>query len=235
MSGRHTLYYSMRCRHCQAFLEELSRTPFRSEFQFFCVDPSPSRPPLPAWLKSVPSLAVAGKTQPLIGPGPVNNWLFERKLGGSAQKTSSQAMEERNVPLAPPVYNPELAPRPDATGRMATPSAPMSASAPAPGPASASAPAEDGPLAYHNTEMGGSKWTDNYSFLSIPEGACDKIYNPIIRNFECLVNVNPMTGSGGPAPKSVAKPSAKEEALLREFEAFSAARDRDIPGPPQRR
>ena len=114
--SKHRLYYSTRCRFCQAFLEELSATPFVPEFQLVCVDPVPGRAPLPPWLKTVPSLVVAGEGTPRVGPGPVNNWLFERKLGGGGPAKSSQAlMTERNEMLAPPVYNADMAPRPDAT------------------------------------------------------------------------------------------------------------------------
>lgn len=211
--SKHRLFYSTRCRFCQAFLEELAGTPFVSEFQLICVDPSPSRPPLPAWLKSVPSLLVSGEDTPRVGPGNVNNWLFERKLGADTQKSPQQAMEQRNVPLSVPVYSPDIAPRPNATSRTPAPSVPSSA---------------EGPEAYLGSEMGAGKWSDAYSFVGDTFTA-EKGYNPISRNFESLISVTP---GGKPSPSiqaPQAKRTQKEEKLLKEFEAFAASRDRDIP------
>jgi len=239
--SKHKLFYSTRCRFCQAFLEELAATPFVPEFQLICVDPSPSRPPLPSWLKSVPSMMAVGESTPRIGPGPVNNWLFERKLGSSgAPKTPQEALEERSRPMAPPVYNPDVAPRPDATARSAAPArsagsmpAAISGSTKAdPSMPGAIGAAADGPAAYHNTEMGGSKWSDNYSFLGGAEFSSDKGYDPISRNFESLIPTGASASTyKPPAPKR----TAKEDELLQQFERYTASRDKDIPGPVGRR
>lgn len=207
-------------------MEELRTTPFMKEFVFVCVDPSPSRPALPRWLKSVPSMMVAGETEPRVGPGPVNNWLFERKMGGNTA-AAAKSTAERNMPLSQPVYSPDMAAR-------ATPSSkaePPRDSTPLP------AASGGGPEAYHSTEMSGSKWSDNYSFLGSTDGkTSDKIYNPIGRNFESLLPSGMTMGAesgGAAAPKE--KKSPKEEKLLREFEAFQKARDNDVPGPAARR
>lgn len=242
MSSKHKLYYSTRCRFCQAFLEELARTPFVPEFQLICVDPVPGRPPLPPWLKSVPAMAVQGESTPRVGPGPVNNWLFERKLGGGGTPKSPQAAyEERNSIVAtPPVYNPDMAPRPHATARSAAParsagSAPIASSAVPATTGAGGLPdvGADGPAAYHNSEMGATKWSDNYSFLGGAEFTSDKGYDPISRNFESLLPAGALTpgGPGMSAASSGPKRTAKEDELLRQFEAFSAARDKDVPGP----
>jgi len=223
--SKNRLYFSVKCRYCQAFLEELKKTPFASGFQFICVDPSPNRPALPSWLKSVPTLLAAGETAPRVGPGPVNNWLFEQRMGGVGTKTAADAMAARNAPLAQPVYSPDVAPRPNATSRTSVP--------PEAGPASASGTA-DGPDAYHGSEMGGTKWSDAYSFVGGPEGSSDKIYNPIKRNFESIVSITGIQNAPAAKP-TVEKKSPKEEALLRDFEAFAAARDRDVPGPVARK
>jgi len=186
-------------------------------------------------------MLVAGESTPRVGPGPVNNWLFERKLGGGgAPKTAHEALEERNRPTAPPVYNPDVAPRPDSTARTAGPSrsagsmpAAVSGSTRAdptvPGAVGASG---DGPAAYHTTEMSGNKWSDNYSFLGSAEFSSDKGYDPISRNFESLL---PMGVGPGASKPPEPKRTAKEDELLRQFEQFSAARDKDIPGPVMRR
>lgn len=224
--SKNTLYYGSKCRYSQAFLEELRTTPFMKEFNFVCVDPGPNRPPLPRWLDRVPSMMAVGESEPRLGPGPVNNWLFERKMGGSVAATT-KTTAERNMPLSQPVYNPDVTARPQtsATQQKQSPVTP----APGAGPG--------GPEAYHSYEMSGSKWSDNYSFLGSTDGkTSDKMYNPIGRNFESLVPSS-MFGS---SPAAAAAPpqekrSPKEEKLLREFEAFQKARDMDVPGPAARR
>ena len=252
-------------------MEELIRTPFVGEVAAVCVDPSPTRPPLPPWLKSVPTLVVVGETEPRVGPGPVNNWLFERKMGGGAGGGSSRAgardglpsaFEERRAPLAPPVYNPDMAPRPDATARSAAPprsmgvtagaggaggKLPAAISASTPGDKNAAPPTlagsgDDGPAAYHESEMGGGAWSDAYSFLGNDGYTAEKGYDPISRNFESLIGEGVAAGGAGGGGAggarggaSASKRSAKEDALLREFEAFAAARDMDMPMGPMRK
>lgn len=230
--SKHQFYYSTKCRYCQAFLEELSRTPYVPEFQLICVDPRPGRPPLPSWLKSVPAMLVVGSSKPLVGPGPVNNWLFERRLGGKAEKTAQQAMEERNAPLSMPAYNPDIAPRPNVAPRGGVSAPPAAA-----GPSAAAGQDGGGPLAYHAAEMGAGKWSDNYSMLG-NEFNSQNGWNPIGRNFESLVDPTSGGGAAAGGNRSAAsghKPSAKEQQLLSDFERYTAARDRDVPTGPQRR
>jgi len=242
--SKHRLYYSTRCRFSQAFLEELAKTPFVPEFQLVCVDPSPSRPPLPPWLKSVPSMMAVGESTPRVGPGPVNNWLFERKLGsGGTPKTAIEAMEERSKPLAMPVYTPEIAPRPNPTSRGGSSGSSASGSSGSSASGSSasgagSATSAEGPAAYHHSEMGATKWSDNYSFLGGAEFVSDKGYDPIARNFESLLPVagaGAGAGGGGASVASAAKRTVKEEQLLSEFEQFTKDRDRDVAPPIARR
>jgi hypothetical protein len=262
MSGKHRLFYSTRCRHCQAFLAELAKTPFAQEFILVSVDPSPSRPPLPPWLKSVPTMIPAGSSEPLVGPGAVNNWLFARKMGGGGErKSGAAALDERNALIRPPEYSPDLAPRPHASAaaRSAVAPPPTAAhlmSSPAGGGAAAASSgsssgkpdllgvkAYEGTdanvLAYHGNEMSGSgKWSDSYSFLGAGgDTASDKMYNPIGRQFESLVSSPTVSGLGGGGGGSSSGPkrSAKEEAEQNRLEAYMAARDSEIPGPPTRR
>jgi hypothetical protein len=231
----HVCYFSKKCRFCQAFFEELSQTPFTKEIRFVCVDPSPGRPPLPAWLKSVPALVVAGEDSPRVGPAAVNNWLFERKMGASG---TSQA-------------KPAPAPAP-AQGQQRMPE-PISANTPASskqGPPVLANSAMEGIEAWHGAEMSGGAWSDEYSFLD-DSFTSDKGYNPIVRNWESLAG--PVTGrgsggaggaggagagagkgglgaagfSGGSGGGGPAK-SAKEEKLLNEFEQFSKMRDMEF-------
>lgn len=72
-------FYSNKCEWSKAFINELSKTPYKNEFQFICVDPSPTRPSLPSWLKKVPTLVVKGNSTPLTD-NQVQNWMFERKV-----------------------------------------------------------------------------------------------------------------------------------------------------------
>jgi hypothetical protein len=238
-------------------MNELAKTPYAAEFILVCVDPSPSRPPLPPWLKSVPTMIPAGSSEPLIGPGAVNNWLSARKMGISERKSGSEALEERNMPVRPPEYNPDLAPRPNATARMPAPTpAHMTASTAASASTSGSSSgkpdmlgvkAYEGTdanvLAYHGNEMSGSgKWSDSYSFIGTEGGSSDKMYNPIGRQFESLIsNSGTMTAGVGADSRSAAgagagaKRSAKEDAELKKLEAYMAARDSDVPGPVMRR
>lgn len=231
----HVCYFSRKCRFCQAFFEELSKTDFQRELQFVCVDPAPHRPPLPAWLKTVPALAVAGEDAPRVGPSAVNNWLFERRLlsegaGSRGGRQDPFAVESRSgtvpsysMPASSPQQNSRL---PDA----------ISASTPAnskQGPPVLSG-TEEGPVAWHSAEMAGGNWSDDYSFLDEVFTA-EKGVNPIVRNFELLDGGMSSVGAARGGSRSSAAPtvqrSAKEERLLREFEAFSKSRDMEFAAP----
>jgi hypothetical protein len=81
----HICFYSNRCEWSKAFIEELSKTSYKNEFRFICVDPSPNRPALPSWLKQAPTLVISGEPEPRTN-SDVMNWLYERKMrdgGGS--------------------------------------------------------------------------------------------------------------------------------------------------------
>ena len=81
MSQQHLCFYSARCRFCEAFLNELARSPYAREFKFVCVDAKPGvgRPPLPPYVKSVPTLMIVGEDEARTDSG-VMNWLSERRL-----------------------------------------------------------------------------------------------------------------------------------------------------------
>ncbi len=165
-------YFSKKCRFCQGFLEELARSPFSKEVRLVCVDPSPSRGPLPAWLKVVPTMILGNGEEPLIGPQAVNNWLFSRRLmqnTGSAEP-KKDAFKERAEPIRVPEYSPEVTTRPVPAAKHGSGSAPT---APTP---------SDGlePLAWHSAEMAGGHWSDSYSFVD--DGfTAEKGMNRIIR------------------------------------------------------
>ncbi len=214
----HTCYFSKKCRFCQAFFGELAGTPYTKEIRFICVDPSPGRPPLPAWLKSVPTLVVAGEDSPRVGPSAVNNWLFERKLlaGGGGPKAQQQQQQAQRMPEPISSNTP-------ASSKQGPPILPNSAM-------------EGGIEAWHGAEMSGGAWSDEYSYLDDPFTS-DKGYNPITRNWEPLAGAvappiqrgGSHVGGGGGGGHTVAPPkSAKEEKLAKDFEAFAKMRDMEF-------
>ena len=110
MSQQHICYYSARCRYCQSFLEELSRSPYNKEFRFICVDAGQNnqKPKIPANIKAVPTLVIAGEAEPRTD-GAVMNWLSERRLqerhtpgpssGGAAGPSSGLASHDMQGPV----------------------------------------------------------------------------------------------------------------------------------------
>lgn len=82
-------FYSNKDKWSKAFIEELSKTSWVRDFEFICVDPSPNRPSLPAWLKQVPTLVINGDKDPIKTDTEVMNWLYERKMMEKPQKKQS--------------------------------------------------------------------------------------------------------------------------------------------------
>jgi hypothetical protein len=78
---QHICFYSNKCRWSAAFISEIKNTPFKADFKYICVDPAANgqRPPLPGWLKKVPTLVIRGEDEPRTD-GDVMNWLAEKKL-----------------------------------------------------------------------------------------------------------------------------------------------------------
>ncbi len=228
MSG-HLCYFSKRCRFCQAFLEELSRSPFAKTLRLVCVDPSPSRPPLPAWLKVVPTLILQDGNA-LIGPTAVNNWLFEQRLLNGNSAPQPDPFKERTQAPSVPTYSPDMAPRASPAAKLPPAISSNTAAKSSQAPPALAGGATDGPEAWHSAEMAGGNWSDAYSFLSDTFTA-EKGINPIHRNFELLQSGGVAGGSaGGSAGASGAavKRTAKEEKLLSDFEAFTRKRDMEF-------
>lgn len=94
-------FYGNGCKWSKAFLQELSQTPWKSEFRFICVDPSPNRPALPEWLKKVPTLVIAGEPEPRTD-GAVMNWLYEKKMKEAVVTTSRQTNSVEGSPGGEP-------------------------------------------------------------------------------------------------------------------------------------
>ena len=101
MSKKNICFYSNKDKWSKAFLEELAKTSWAPEFQFVCVDASPTRPALPKWLKQVPTLVIDGENPPIKTDTEVMNWLYERKMREMPKKSGSSASSASNgIPAA---------------------------------------------------------------------------------------------------------------------------------------
>jgi hypothetical protein len=62
-------------------LEALAASPYAREFRFICVDAPPggTRPALPPYVRAVPTLMIAGESEPRTD-GRVMEWLMERRI-----------------------------------------------------------------------------------------------------------------------------------------------------------
>jgi hypothetical protein len=83
-------FYSNKCQWSKAFITELSKTPWKTQFRFICADPGPNRPQLPAWLKKVPTIVVAGESDPRTD-SDVMNWLYEKRMKEGGGQTGAPA------------------------------------------------------------------------------------------------------------------------------------------------
>ena len=90
-------YYSNKCQWSKAFVTELSKTPWKSQFRFVCVDPSPGRQPLPSWLKKVPTIVVAGEQEPRTD-SDVMNWLYEKRMKEGEQVGAAPSAQGAGEP-----------------------------------------------------------------------------------------------------------------------------------------
>lgn len=238
MSGAHLCFYSARCRYSQAFLEELSRTPYAKEFRFICVDvgPTGTRPALPPYVKAVPTLMIAGEHEPRVD-GAVMNWLSERRLF------------ERSAAAPTPVGG-IGAPRPPIGGGPSGGGASSGAGPFAGGAPTGPLPDTGGIAGFYGAGDFAVGGDEMYSFIGDNTTPSDKSQVRMTGNMAGLADYGSLAmpdsrmGGGGiasyaggaaPAPAPVAATSAKERAMNDAYEAFKAARDRDIPGPPMRR
>jgi hypothetical protein len=83
-------FYSNKCQWSKAFITELSKTAWKSQFRFICADPGPNRPQLPGWLKKVPTIVVAGESDPRTD-SDVMNWLYEKRMKEGGGQTGAPA------------------------------------------------------------------------------------------------------------------------------------------------
>jgi hypothetical protein len=87
---QHICFYSNKCKWSAAFLTELAKTPYKGEFSYICIDPSPTRPQLPSFLKKVPTIVIRGEPEPRTD-WDVMNWLSQRKLSDGGGAMAGQA------------------------------------------------------------------------------------------------------------------------------------------------
>jgi len=101
----HICFYSNRCDWSKAFIEEISKTNYHSQFRFICVDPGPNRPQLPGWLKQTPTLVISGDPEPRTN-SDVMNWLYEQKMrdGGGKGGAGAGAGAGAPGPMEPEPY-----------------------------------------------------------------------------------------------------------------------------------
>lgn len=81
-------FYSNKCDWSEAFIKEISSTPYKAEFQYICVDTTP-RAQLPDWLKQVPTLFIRNDQEPIKTNSEVLNWLYERKMSDNTRGPSN--------------------------------------------------------------------------------------------------------------------------------------------------
>lgn len=217
MSQPHLCFYSTRSRYCSEFLEALAASPYVREFRFICVDAPPGgvRPALPPYVRAVPTLMIAGESEPRVD-GRVMEWLMDRRL------------RERESVAAPGLG-----------ARMGT-----TASVPAPGGRPAAADM-GGPAAFSSDMMGfgdegfsfigedtaGEKGSTNrmlgnmaslndLHMLSIPDSR-------VSTSFTIMGGA----GAGAAASASASKQSEKSKALDDAYTRMMAEREASMPGP----
>ena len=249
---KHVCFYSKKCPHSKSFLEELSRTPYTSEFQFVCVDSCGNcencrskrqgclnKAKLPKWLTAVPTLVIDGEQDPLTDE-KVFNWLSVRRIQGNVPPVTAQQYREppkqdlssRKESVGPSTYDP-TPPRNDTMPEpLQTRSSPNQASNRVE-PVSST----EEPLAYHMAEMAsGTKWSDAYSYIddqfSIEKGTG---VNRIERSFAVLDGMGSLSLGGQQVAVTQTQESEKAKALNSAFDNFRKQRDSDLPGPVARR
>jgi hypothetical protein len=95
-------FYSNKCKFCEYFLKELATMPFKGQFHFVCVDPSPNRPQIPSVITQVPAILVKGEANPYLANEAIN-WLAVKKMEYTPAKAPAGAGPAA-VPEEPEAY-----------------------------------------------------------------------------------------------------------------------------------
>ena len=108
----HICFYSNRCKWSEAFISELSKSPYKREFNYICVDARSdgTRPNLPRWLEKTPTLVIRGEKDPRTD-AEVMNWLYERRMSDAAKQPQQPGKQARPS-------DPAAASEPEAWNRM---------------------------------------------------------------------------------------------------------------------
>ena len=218
--GPHLCFYSTKCRYSQAFLEELARTPYAKEFRFVCVDvgPTGTRPTLPPYVRAVPTLMIAGEPEPRTDSA-VMNWLSERRL-----------KERQSVAVSTPMGTVQRGGPPTTGGGGGGAGGGLAAAG------------GDGPSAFDSFGMAGGD--EGFAYLTDDTSSMSTSMVRMAGNMASINDMTSMTApvqrgtvtpGSGPAAAAAPPMSAKTKAMDDRLEALRAARDRDLPGPPQRR
>jgi hypothetical protein len=207
----HTCFYSNKCEWSEAFLKELSKTPYKGEFQFVCIDTTP-RSQIPDWIKQVPTLVIRGDEEPIKVNSEVMNWLYTRKLKDTSRAPAS-------------VIN-----------TMGSGSGAVSSSGNRGGSGQQQMQSQvDEPEAWNMSEMGG-KLSDSYGNLVDGSGA--SVESSSSKNFDFgFLNGNAapgdrtMQGMGdsGMRQEGGRTKSKKEEMFDKQMDAYTKSRDMGMP------
>jgi hypothetical protein len=225
-------FFSARCPHSKNFLEALSQSPYSKEFKFICVDAQPGRPrpQLPEYVKSVPTLMIAGERDPREGGSAALNWLAEKRLmagrgGGSAPPPQ---------PRGPPQPAPGAGPRP---GSVAFPSRIAGPAAAASKDTFFQSASGDGLMAY-TSDM---SCNGDDSFCLLDEMTVAPTSGSMVSMTGNFVAFNDLGDGGQMAPQAAAAPGGggprqteKSRALQDAFDRMQQQRANDIPGAPRR-
>lgn len=227
--GQHLCFFSTRCRYSQAFLEELSRTPYSREFRFVCVDAPPGgvRPTLPPYVRAVPTLMIQGEHEPRTDAA-VMNWLSERRLmdreAGPALATP-MSVAAAGGGGRPPVGG--------GRGPMA-------------GGGSGGGGDGPGPAAFGGSEFMLGAGDEGFSFIGEDTTATKGGFVRMMGNMASFSDLGASTGGishvgpsmssagGGVGGGGGGPQTAKAKAMEDAFERMMSDRDRGIPGPVKR-
>jgi hypothetical protein len=205
----HTCFYSNKCEWSEAFLKELSKTQYKGEFQFVCIDTTP-RSQIPDWIKQVPTLVIRGDEEPIKVNSEVMNWLYTRKLKDTSRSPASVINTMGSGPVS------------SSGNRGGSGQQPMQSQV-------------DEPEAWNMSEMGG-KLSDSYGNLVDGSGA--SVESSSSKNFDFgFLNGNAapgdrtMQGMGdsGMRQEGGRTKSKKEEMFDKQMDSYTKSRDMGMP------
>ena len=98
------LFYSSHCNHCQQLLQNIKQSQIQDSLQQICIDKLP-RHRIPANVKNVPTLVIAGEMQPLVGQN-VFKWVQQKIVQKQKQNQSNSiSNNSSNGPSGPSAWH----------------------------------------------------------------------------------------------------------------------------------